>query len=66
MGPRQQTKIVLQSIEVKLNVNGKVIEVKLSDGDGETWNIGFFFLGEMSLGVLRCIDFTMSSSKNLM
>ena len=36
MGPRQQTKIVLQSIEVKLDVSGKVIEVKLTDGDGET------------------------------
>ena len=66
VGPRQQTKIVLQSIKVKLDVSGKVIEVKLSDRDGETWNMGFFFFGEMSLGILCCIDFTMSLSKSPM
>ena len=36
VGLRQQTKIVLLSIEVKLDVSGKAIEVKLSDRDRET------------------------------
>ena len=36
VGLRQQTKIVLLSTKVKLDVNGKVIEVKLSDKDEET------------------------------
>ena len=59
VGPRQQNKTVLQSIKVKLDVSGKVIEVKLSDGDGETWNMASFFFGEMSLGVLHCINFVL-------
>ena len=55
VGPRQQTKIVFQSIEVKLNVSGKVIEVKLSDGDRESWNMGFFFFFFFFWDVIRCI-----------